>query len=124
MELFLIYAWLKVDTLVGLLFVFWLAYALSVAILLSLSQPDSWDKPDIKEIKIARVKKYRFRYIPWICFGVFLAIIPNSKQIAIIVGSSYAIDFSKSPTGEKVKSLILQKAESILDEELKAKKDK
>ena len=122
MELFLIYAWFKIDAVLWFFWVCWLAYALAIGILFTCFSPEVWDAEEIKATKVARLKKFRFRYISWICFAAFLTIIPDSKQVAILVGSSYALDFAKSTTGQKVKSLILQKAENILDQELKNKK--
>ena len=48
-----------------------------------------------------------------------MLVAPSSKQTAILVGTSYAADFAKSPEGAKIGELIQKKANDYLDEQLK-----
>ena len=52
---------------------------------------------------------------------VFAALIPNpnQNQVAVLVGTHYALELGKSPEGQKIVSIVRAKANSYLDEQLK-----
>jgi hypothetical protein len=51
------------------------------------------------------------------CWVMF---IPSQKNVAILVGASYAMDMAKSPEGAKVQTLLRSKVNEYLDNEIKA----
>lgn len=64
-------------------------------------------------------KKVRRWALPlFISSIVFLTLVPGKTDIAILVGASYALDLARSPEGQKVKTLILGKANELLDAEI------
>lgn len=127
MELFLLYLWLKLDSIITVLgFVCFLSVvALGIYyICRSVDYCDNYIR-DRKESYVAfdaghkNLKKYLVLAIP---FSLITAVaLPDSKDTAILVGASYAIDLAKSPEGVKVQSLIRKKANEYLDEALKEK---
>lgn len=116
MELFLIYLWLKLDVIIGVLVGPLLLFipAIIVGVFFRL---DNFDDEDTSA-KLFR--KYHTRLVIYsagvLALGVLL---PSSKETAILVGSHIAIESIKSPEGEKVGKLIRKKANDFLDEQLK-----
>lgn len=118
MEVFLVYLWLKINTFSALLFVvgavlmlmlFW--YALKVDFAYYPSEKES-----IREQWWSTIKRNFFIGVTCVLISVA---IPSAQQVAILVGTSYAVDFAKSPEGAKIGSLIRKKANDYLDEQLK-----
>lgn len=113
MELFLVYCWLKLDALQIFFTVFafcgWLIFGG-----LHLCAGESYERK--LEEKCRRIAKW----VGWFAvFSLPMAILlPSSKDVAILVGTSYGLDLARSPVGAKVQSLLLQKANKLLDEEL------
>lgn len=116
MELFLIYLWLKLDGFIQLIHVIgvicvavwgfcWIVRALE-----NLHPHTSHLKSFFKWHTIS----------VWMgCFLItFAAVLPSSKDTAILVGSTIAIDMAKSPEGQKIGSLIRGKVNEFLDKEL------
>lgn len=119
MELFLIYLWLKLDSF-GWLLMSIAIFGTMVLTVITIAGRigEDWDTSPTPEEK---------RYIKWlnrawlvvgfsIVGSVFL---PSSKDVAIIVGSSIAIDTIKSPEGQKISQLLRGKANELLDAEIK-----
>jgi hypothetical protein len=50
---------------------------------------------------------------------VIAAAIPTQNQVAVLVGTHYALELGKSPEGQKIVSLVRAKANNYLDEQLK-----
>ena len=50
----------------------------------------------------------------------WLMFMPSQKNVAILVGASYAMDMAKSPEGAKVQTLLRSKVNEYLDNEIKA----
>lgn len=50
----------------------------------------------------------------------WLLFIPSQKDVAILVGASYALDAAKSPEAAKVTSILRAKVNGYLDAEIKA----
>lgn len=129
MELFLIYAWMKLDdigTALGISSFFCFAFVVILLIAKAVEEDDlgySWTSEDKKE-RIRDFLAFRKKWNPrLICAGIFLALssilIPSSNQAAILVGSHYALEFAKSPTGAKIGKLLEAKVNQALDEQLK-----
>ncbi len=127
MELFLIYAWLKLDTICGVLIFAAVASGLFSALLYGMKadaigdRKYSWTNQELNEAKIVRLGDTFSKTIKvFILAGTFAVFLPSSKDTAILVASSYAIDMVKSPTGAKVYKLLQMKMESVIDEEIKS----
>jgi len=50
---------------------------------------------------------------------VISAAIPSQNQVAVLVGTHYALELGKSPEGQKIVSVVRAKANRYLDEQLK-----
>ena len=50
----------------------------------------------------------------------WLVLVPSQKDVAILVGASYALDVAKSPEASKVTSILRAKVNDYLDAEIKA----
>lgn len=121
MELFLIYAWMKLDTLrvfLGVSVALLIAAALVFCMIAN--EHGTYDSKEDRKAKynrwINRVKKLM---IAAIFFGISSLLAPSSNQAAILVGSHYALEFAKSPTGAKIGKLLEAKVNQALDEQLK-----
>ena len=111
-ELLLIYLWLKLDSVSTLLTLATCAAGMLLIVLTMwfyIEGVDStfWSWPPIRRFAIA--------------LAILLPIsilIPNSKDLAILVGAHYAIEASKTPEAAKVMTLIRRQANKMLDEAL------
>jgi len=112
MEVFLVYLWLKLDSLItGLCFLIFACCAgAGISAICSL---------DLYGEKKAYWFKLMRRFLGGaLCLLGLVVLVPSSKETAILVGTSYAVDLAKSPEGAKVVSLIRKKANEYLDAEL------
>ena len=118
MEVFLVYLWLKLDSFsTSLLFVG--LCLLFTPIIYTFGKFDCWTKEEKQEFADKWWKSVKKAVYAGI-FCLFVALVaPSSKQTAILVGTSYAVDFAKSPEGAKIGQLIRKKANDYLDEQLK-----
>jgi hypothetical protein len=123
MELFLIYLWLKLDSVANLCLalaiistvgyiIFWLPRGVEQFDRSFQNNPEN-NKTIGKLLKIHN----RLPFIAVILYCV-VVILPSSKDVAILVASSVAIDVAKSPEGVKLGSLLRGKANELLDQEL------
>lgn len=114
MELFLLYVWLKINTLVVSLNMLGAAAALgAIVCFINVSETHDHDKKK-KWLKYA----WKWVRIAPIVLG-FAALIPSKTDIAILVGASVALDMAKSPEGVKVGTLLRGKVNEVLDEAIK-----
>jgi hypothetical protein len=127
MELFLIYAWLKLDTICDVLTCIAAISGVSAFILIAIkadaidNRKYSFTNKELNEAKIIQLgKTFSKVFNVFIVSGVLAVFLPSSKDTAILVASSYAIDMVKSPTGAKVYKLLQMKIESAIDEEIKS----
>lgn len=131
MEVFLVYLWLKLDV-----FITFVSIVASVSILLYLFGwiPRGSENYDEKSKRDSEYRSYFFEknFCKWhtrlLIFGVVCLfpalLLPSSKETAILVGASIAVDVSKSPEGAKVATLLRGKANELLDEQInKLKKE-
>ena len=118
MEVFLVYLWLKINAFSVLLSVVGIVLMLMI-IWYALKVDMTWndtEKVIVREQWWPIVKRNFFIGAACIVFAVS---IPSTQQVAILVGTSYAVDFAKSPEGAKIGSLIRKKANDYLDEQIK-----
>lgn len=112
MELFLIYLWLNLSTIsftfalagIGLFLVFGIKWMYQCEELKK-NIPTGYQK----------VKHLLYLSIAAFLIAIF---IPSKTDVAILVGSSIAIDMAKSPEGAKVATLLRGKANELLDAEI------
>lgn len=118
MEVFLVYLWLKLDSFlmslffIGFFFLFsWVIYCIG--------KSECWSKEEKQDFTDKWWKKTKKAvYAGFFCLFIVL-LAPSAKETAILVGTSYAVDFAKSPEGAKIGSLIRKKANDYLDEQIK-----
>jgi hypothetical protein len=110
MELFLLYIWMKLGVLFSLVIISGIL-CLVIAFILWLYHGDYPDKGYWNLCK------------KWLISGITLvlisATIPTQNQVAVLVGTHYALELGKSPEGQKIVSLVRAKANDYLDEQLK-----
>jgi len=110
MELFLLYIWMKLGVLFSLVIISGILCLFTAFILGSCHG----DYPD---------KGYWNLCKKWLILGTTLvlisATIPTQNQVAVLVGTHYALELGKSPEGQKIVSLVRAKANNYLDEQLK-----
>lgn len=118
MELFIIYLWLKVDLFTNLFTWFLVPITLIVLLIyvIARSEKSSYSIDQFKTNWDSKLKKFLIVSSTLFTIGVLT---PDSKDIAILVGASYAVDFAKSPEGAKIGTLIRKTANDYLDEQLK-----
>ena len=118
MEVFLVYLWLKLDSLRFFLCVTfficvlgWFVYGISLS--------DCHFDKDKNEHRNKWWPVTKKTLISGVLCLIISLLMPSSQQTAILVGTHYAVDLAKSPEGAKVFSLIRKKANDYLDEQLK-----
>ena len=125
MEVFLVYLWLQLDSLVWA--AIW-ATILSVAFMLVCLLPidmctnsfGEYTKRGEEDEKIWKKRQLRAFFLA-IVFAVVATILPTSKTVAYMVGAHYATKLATSPEASKVMSLVRKQANDILDKELAKK---
>lgn len=118
MELFLLYLWLKLDVVCTALLVLFILGMLAYTM--------GWIQRSIEDYdnsNYSGAKKFCYWHTKLLFIslfsGLFLIAIPSSKDVAILVGASVALDIAKSPEGAKIGQLLRGKANELLDAELK-----
>lgn len=116
MELFVIYLWLKLEAIQGL-FLF-LAFVLTVSTLvvsIYYAVEHNEFMPHFKKLIGSII----------ICVLTITAI-PSKQDVAILVGTHYALKLTDTPEAGKVMTLLRKKANDLLDEEINStnKKEK
>lgn len=117
MELFVIYLWLKLDIFIRVLVISSLTLTICISLLYVMNSPV--DRRETKEYYTRNSKSYKRFLITMCSMFIVGTILPSSKDTAILVGASYAVDFAKSPEGAKIGTLIRKKANDYLDDQLK-----
>lgn len=116
MELLFVYLWLKLDSIIGLSVVSIVILGNVLIGYYMFSPPSSWPQEEFK-------KKYKnYKRVPMVLIPVFLTIAiftPSKTDMAVLVGSHFALQMSKTPEADKVISLLRKRANEILDAELK-----
>jgi ABC-type uncharacterized transport system permease subunit len=128
MELFLLYLWLKLDGFIALSVLFTVLSVITLLISLgnyrdarsNLINYRALYDPKKQEARLASWKPWiKGSFISSLCFLFLTALLPSSKDTAILVGASVALDMAKSPEGQKIGTLIRGKANELLDNEIK-----
>lgn len=109
MELFILYLWLKLNAIAaGFSFLF----VASIIVLLA-------------GLFIQEVCLDKGLYTYWkrtvaaiLIFGSISLLLPSKTDTAILVGAHYALKVAETPEAAKVMTLLRQKANDLLDEEL------
>lgn len=116
MELFLLYLWLKLDSF-GLVLCLFFMVGLLIYGFSWIIRTGSYYSDKDSQIKI----KAKQKLILVGTMGCLVAslVLPSSKDVAILVAGSYALDLAKSPEGAKVATLLRGKANELLDAEIK-----
>ena len=122
MELLLVCLWLKLDVLiVWSIIIAIVAFFVGVLIptVALFTQGDSLNPERWMQVHGPLWKARRNLglkiFIPFLLFSM---LVPSSKDTAILVASSVAIDVAKSPEGAKIGQLLRGKANEILDKEI------
>jgi uncharacterized membrane protein len=128
MELFLLYVWMKLGAFtIALIITALITLVVGVAFLF---HEHSWNdyKGKSEGLSYAEYKENHWKVnLPkfwrnlWIAaIMIFTALaIPTQNQVAVLVGTHYALEPGKSPEGQKIVSLVRAKANNYLDEQLK-----
>lgn len=128
MEVFSIYLWLKLNTLLFILGLGVAAMVISCLIALGNLGDASSNLKNYRTIYDTEGQKERVafwgKWLPrFLKTGVacllLILVIPSAKETAILVGTHYAVQLGKSAEGAKVMTLIRRKANEYLDEQLK-----
>lgn len=119
MELFLLYAWLKLD---GVHFI--LAGATVVLMLGTVFAGIGYliNDGDYNFEKRARDgcrNAIRRMWVPLVVVIVTQLVLPTSKQTAYLVGGHFALKAASTPEAEKVMAILRKKANEYMDEQLK-----
>lgn len=129
MELFLIYIWLKLDSIIpvfGISTVLLLACALICG--LHCTFEDLWNVSQVPEHRrraaASSVSLFKRLFIGGICTLVLAIGLPSSKDVAVLAGSYFGMQVVKSEEAQKVWTLMRGKANELLDEEIKKLKPK
>lgn len=138
MELFLLYIWLKLDTIsvvCGLLGLFFAIYG--VGHVLAIGNDKDYNKcSDYKYASDSEKReldtKHKSKQTEWYHHAIGGAIctsllwftglaLPSQPQAAVLVAGHYALKMSESPEASKVMSVLRKKANEFLDAELAPK---
>lgn len=120
MEVFLVYLWLKLPFLIsGCVLAAIIMVCLALAAATVIDNIKNWSL-ETRRDEIPLLRKRRNK---WFCSAlVMLAIagaVPDRVDVAMLVGTHYAVQLSGSPEGQKVTTLIRRKANEYLDEQVK-----
>jgi hypothetical protein len=66
-------------------------------------------------------KTAKLRLTLFLVAATFVIFLPSKTDVALLVGSSIAIDMKNSPEAAKVSTLLRQQANKLLDEAIKEK---
>lgn len=122
MELFILYLWLQLPGIFGLLLALTIASAICLAGISVYSLP--WMERN--EVDNERIADSYFKKLPKligiVCFFVCSAtFLPSKTDVAVLIGGHYAMKLADTPEAGKVVSLLRKKANEMLDEELAKK---
>jgi hypothetical protein len=125
MELFLLYLWLKINSVIAAS----VAAALVLAVVALFKFMAVGIDRDVYGEQHAERNKVGSRWARGLVaaavpFALVAVLTPNKTDIAILVGAAYAIDLARSPEGAKVQTLIRAKANELLDAEIAKLKPK
>ena len=112
MELFVLFLWLKLGVLIGVLTAVCAALGISL-LLMSFFNAVEHDRV---------YPNWKRHLAAFVAAILVTGLIPSQKDTAILVGAHYALKAVESPEAGKVVSLLRKKANEMLDSELTEKK--
>ena len=122
MELFLLYVWLKLDTIhftCGFIIVLTLIYLLFRA--MWATSPSNDRKREMTSQKLSTsIRRCSVTIAVLFITGLVL---PTQKETAVLVAGHYALQVIESPEAAKIVGVLRMKANEYLDKELSIKKD-
>lgn len=128
-EVFLVYLWLKLDTISAVLFAVSAVTIIGTVIwagpvVYSFQDEHGWETSrEARKLQKAYRKTHKWLWWSMIFMAIFCFLVghllPTPKQAAALVGTHYAVQLAGSPEGQKVMTLIRKKANDYLDEQLK-----
>jgi hypothetical protein len=120
MELFLLYIWLKLSSVVVVLS---LATVGTVfCIIYNFIGMENYEEEKYPTLHALYKKQCNKCCVVGMVLVFLLVIIPSKTDVAILVGANYAFKAVDTPEAQKVMTLIRKKANEMLDEELKEEK--
>ena len=132
MELFLLYVWMKLSTILVVLGIFIAAGVVAVLFCVITLLDDSvpkrynYDTREEWETAVEAKKKNRGPYrllqrLKWAIPALIalFVVMPSQTQTAVLVAGHYALRMADSPEASKVMQVLRKKANEYLDEELK-----
>ena len=132
MELFLLYVWMKLSTILVVLGIFIAAGVVAVLFCVITLLDDSvpkrynYDTREEWETAVEAKKKNRGPYrllqrLKWAIPALIalFVVMPSQTQTAVLVAGHYALRMADSPEASKVMQVLRKKANEYLDENLK-----
>lgn len=121
---FLMYLWLKLDTILGIFTTMIFVYCgFRIIHWLSIAMESPWSEEE-RIANTAAMKDFTdkfWRRATKVIIALFiLAAVPTSNQTAVLVAASYAESAIQSQEGQKVVQLAKLKANKYLDEQIKS----
>jgi len=118
MEVFLVYLWLKINAFSMILLIAGIILMLMI-VWYRMKLDFAWDAEGKKIVRDQWWSVVKRNFFIGVACVIISTATPSAQQVAILVGTSYAVDFAKSPEGAKIGQLIRKKANDYLDEQLK-----
>ena len=118
MEVFLVYLWLKINAFSMILLIAGIILMLMI-VWYRMKLDFAWDAEEKKIVRDQWWSVVKRNFFIGVACVIISTATPSAQQVAILVGTSYAVDFAKSPEGAKIGQLIRKKANDYLDEQLK-----
>jgi hypothetical protein len=119
MEVFLVYLWLKLDSITVALYIVAGVLALAVPFVYAVGYPDGCYQETKKAYKAEHQNTRNRCFTIGVICGVLALLLPGSKDTAILVATHYAGELVRSPEGTKVLTLARKKANEYLDAAIK-----
>ena len=118
MEVFLVYLWLKINAFSMILLIAGIILMLMI-VWYRMKLDFAWDAEGKKIVRDQWWSVVKRNFFIGVACVIISTATPSAQQVAILVGTSYAVDLAKSPEGAKIGQLIRKKANDYLDEQLK-----
>ena len=116
---FLVYLWLKLDTVLNGIWAVAVLYAIWLAFYGAFCALDAdYSRKGQERFEVYK-KNFRKRLIICLSTIFIVSIIPNSNQMAVLAATHYTQELVQSEEGQKIVQLIRKKATTYLDEQLK-----
>jgi len=121
MELFVVYLWLKLESLRILSGLIVIVVSIWSAVLFGNATDEKNWRSDGGPWRTFKNKTAKLRLTLFLVTATLAIFLPSKTDVALLVGSSIAIDMKNSPEAAKVSTLLRQQANKLLDEAIKEK---